>query len=115
MVKGNVEIYGTVTEITFGKGAGTVTTYATGECRYAEKAIELIAQGKCARIVLTADIDLKGSADNPWTPIDTEGKGFVEFDGAGIRSRTSTLTTPQVNLMVKALTTEVSSMCFRAT
>ena len=31
VVKGNVEIYGTVTEITFGKGAGTVTTYATGD------------------------------------------------------------------------------------
>lgn len=83
MVKGNVEIYGTVTEITFGKGAGTVTTYATGDVATLKKAIELIAQGKCARIVLTADIDLKGSADNPWTPIDTEGKGFVEFDGAG--------------------------------
>ena len=83
VVKGNVEIYGTVTEITFGKGAGTVTTYATGDVATLKKAIELIAQGKCARIVLTADIDLKGSADNPWTPIDTEGKGFVEFDGAG--------------------------------
>ena len=83
VVKGNVEIYGTVAEITFEKGAGTVTTYAAGDVATLKKAIDLIAQSKCARIVLTADIDLKGTADSPWTPIDTEGKGFVEFDGAG--------------------------------
>ena len=83
VVKGNVEIYGKVAEITFEKGAGTVTTYAAGDVATLKKAIDLIAQSKCARIVLTADIDLKGTADSPWTPIDTEGKGFVEFDGAG--------------------------------
>ncbi|MFR3488523.1 MAG: hypothetical protein ACLTTP_04120 [Alistipes ihumii] len=31
VVKGNVEIHGTVAEITFEKGAGTVTTYAAGD------------------------------------------------------------------------------------
>lgn len=41
VVKGNVEIYGTVTEIIFGKGAGTVTTYATRRCQLQlKKAIE---------------------------------------------------------------------------
>jgi len=67
VVKGNVEIYGTVTEITFGKGAGTVTTYATGDVATLKKAIELIAQGKCARIVLTADIDLAAKSSEELT------------------------------------------------
>ena len=31
--------------------------------------------------MLTADIDLKGSTDNLWTPINAENNVFIEFDG----------------------------------
>lgn len=79
--KGNVEIYGTVNNITFEEGAGIVKTYAVGDAETLKKAAELVADRQCAKIVLTADIDLKGSADNLWTPINAENNVFIEFDG----------------------------------
>ena len=79
--KGNVEIYGKVGDITFEENVGNVMTYTVGDVVTLKKAIALITQSKCKRIALTADIDLKGAVDNSWTPIDTENKGFLEFDG----------------------------------
>ena len=79
--KGNVEIYGTVNNITLEEGAGIVKTYAVGDAETLKKAAELVADRKCAKIVLTADIDLKGSTDNLWTPINAENNVFIEFDG----------------------------------
>ena len=81
--KGNVEIYGTVNDIIFKEGAGIVATYAVGDVATLKKAVALIDTKKCARIVLTADLDMQGNASNPWVPIDTEGKAFKELDGAG--------------------------------
>ena len=79
--KGNVEIYGTVNNIKLEEGAGIVKTYAVGDAETLKKAAELVADRKCAKIVLTADIDLKGSTDNLWTPINAENNVFIEFDG----------------------------------
>ena len=79
--KGNVEIYGTVNKITLEEGAGIVKTYAVGDAETLKKAAELVANRQCAKIVLTADIDLKGSTDNLWTPINAENNVFTEFDG----------------------------------
>lgn len=79
--KGNVEIYGTVNNITLEEGAGIVKTYAVGDAETLKKAAELVADRKCAKIVLTADIDLKGSANNLWTPINAENNIFTEYDG----------------------------------
>ena len=79
--KGNVEIYGTVNNITLEEGAGIVKTYAVGDAETLKKAAELVANRQCAKIVLTADIDLKGSTDNLWTPINAENNVFTEFDG----------------------------------
>ena len=81
VIKGNVEIYGTVAEITFEQGAGTITTYGVGDAATLKKAAELVAGSKCAKIVLMADIDLQGSADNLWEPINAENNVFAEFDG----------------------------------
>ena len=78
---GNVEILGTVSTIGFEQGAGIVKTYAAGDAATLKKAVALVAEGKCARIVLTNDIDLAGTADNPWTPINAENDVFTEFDG----------------------------------
>ena len=78
---GNVEIYGTVGTIGFEQGAGIVKTYAAGDAAALNKAVALVAEGKCARIVLTNDIDLAGNADNLWTPINAENDVFTEFDG----------------------------------
>ena len=78
---GNVEIYGTVGTISFEQGAGIVTTYAAGDAATLNKAVALVTEGKCARIVLTNDIDLAGNADNLWTPINAENDVFTEFDG----------------------------------
>ena len=77
----NVEIYGTVNNITLEEGAGIVKTYAVGDAETLKKAAELVANRQCAKIVLTADIDLKGSTDNLWTPINAENNVFTEFDG----------------------------------
>ena len=79
--KGNVEIYGTDNKITLEEGAGIVKTYAVGDAETLKKAAELVANRQCAKIVLTADIDLKGSTDNLWTPINAENNVFIEFDG----------------------------------
>lgn len=82
--KGNVEIYGKVAApITFNEGAGVVKVYGVGDAATLKAAAALVAAGKCAKIVLTADIDLEGSAENPWTPINTEKSAFTEFDGGG--------------------------------
>ena len=80
--KGNVEIYGAVENIDFSKTDAVykVTVYAVGDAKTLAKAVQLVAEKRCAKIVLTTDIDLQ---KQKWTPIDTEGKGFVEFDGAG--------------------------------
>ncbi|BBL06861.1 DUF6562 domain-containing protein [Alistipes dispar] len=80
--KGNVEIYGAVENIDFSKADAVykVTVYAVGDAKALAKAVQLVAEKRCAKIVLTTDIDLQ---KQKWTPIDTEGKGFVEFDGAG--------------------------------
>ena len=80
--KGNVEIYGAVENIDFSKADAVykVTVYAVGDAKTLAKAVQLVAEKRCAKIVLTTDIDLQ---KQKWTPIDTEGKGFVEFDGAG--------------------------------
>ena len=78
---GNVEIYGTVGTIRFEQGAGIVTTYAAGDAATLKKAVALVTEGKCARIVLTDDIDLAGSANNLWMPINAENDVFTEFDG----------------------------------
>ena len=80
--KGNVEIYGTVNEINFEEGAGLVKTYAVGDAATLKKAATLVSNSKCARIVLTADINLEGSASNLWEPINAENNVFTEFDGA---------------------------------
>lgn len=80
--KGNVEIYGTVTNpIVFNEGAGVVKVYSVADAASLKAAGALVAAGKCEKIVLVADIDLKGSADNLWTPINTEKTSFKEFDG----------------------------------
>ena len=81
--KGNVEIYGTVGELQLNEGAGIVSVYSVGDAETLKRAAELVAAKKCAKIVLTADIDLQGSASNLWEPINTESSAFVEFDGAG--------------------------------
>ena len=78
---GNVEIFGTVGTIGFEQGAGIVKTYAAGDAAALNKAVALVAEGKCAKIVLTNDIDLAGSVDNLWTPINAENDIFTEFDG----------------------------------
>ena len=80
--KGNVEIYGAVENIDFSKADAVykVTVYAVGDAKTLAKAVQLVAEKRCAKIVLTTDIDLQ---KQKWTPIDTEGKGFVEFDGDG--------------------------------
>ena len=80
--KGNVEIYGTVTNpIVFNEGAGVVKVYSVADAASLKAAGALVAAGKCEKIVLVADVNLKGSADNLWTPINTEKTAFKEFDG----------------------------------
>lgn len=80
--KGNVEIYGAVEKINFSQADAVykVMVYAVGDANTLEKAAQLVAEKRCEKILLTTDIDLQ---KQKWTPIDTEGKGFVEFDGAG--------------------------------
>lgn len=80
--KGGVEIYGTVEELILNNDA-FVKVYSTGDAQILRKAFDLVEEGKCAKIVLTADIDLEGSADNMWEPVNTENTKFEELDGAG--------------------------------
>ena len=80
--KGGVEIYGTVEELILNNDA-FVKVYSAGDAAILRKAFDLVEEGKCAKIVLAADIDLEGSADNMWEPVNTENTKFEELDGAG--------------------------------
>ena len=85
---GNVEIYGRVENIEFRDENSLVTVFTVYDAESLRYAASLVAQNRCAKIVLGADIDLKGSAENPWEPIGSGlGDGvsssfvFKEFDG----------------------------------
>ena len=80
---GNVEIYGDVNAIEFKNEKSLISVYSVKTVDKLKEAVNFVEGGKCAKIVLGADLDLAGSKENPWNPIDTEGKKFVEFDGAG--------------------------------
>ena len=80
--KGGVEIYGTVENLVLGSDA-FVKVYSVGDAQLLREAFDLAEENKCARILLTADIDLKGSEDNMWEPVNTENTRFEELDGAG--------------------------------
>lgn len=84
---GNTEIYGTVSvPITFNNDNSIVKVFHVGTAEELEYAFQLVREGRCEKIVLKNDIDLKGSAVNKWIPVDTENtkdkpKVFKEFDG----------------------------------
>lgn len=80
---GNVEIYGRVGSIDFQNDDSYVKVYTVYDAAAFEYAASLIPLNCCASIVLGDDIDLEGSADNRWTPIDAENTRFTELDGAG--------------------------------
>ena len=86
--KGNVEIYGRVENIEFKDENSLVNVFTVYDAESLEYAASLVSQNRCAKIVLGADIDLQGSAENPWEPIGSGlGDGvsssfvFKEFDG----------------------------------
>lgn len=81
--KGNVEIYGRVENIEFKDENSLVTVFTVYDAVSLKSAASLVAQNRCAKIVLGADIDLQGSAENKWEPIDAENTKFAELDGAG--------------------------------
>lgn len=81
--KGNVEIYGRVENIVFKDENSLVTVFTIYDAVSLKYAASLVAQNRCVKIVLGADIDLQGSAENPWEPIDAENTKFTELDGAG--------------------------------
>ena len=81
--KGNVEIYGRVENIEFKDENSLVTVFTVYDAESLRYAASLVAQNRCAKIVLGADIDLQGSAENKWLPIDAENTKFTELDGAG--------------------------------
>ena len=81
--KGNVEIYGRVENIEFKDENSLVTVFTVYDAESLEYAASLVPQSRCAKIVLGADIDLQGSAENMWEPIDAENTKFTELDGAG--------------------------------
>lgn len=81
--KGNVEIYGHVENIEFKDENSIVTVFTAYDAESLEYAASLVPQNRCAKIVLGADIDLQGSAENMWEPIDAENTKFTELDGAG--------------------------------
>lgn len=81
--KGNVEIYGRVENIEFKDENSLVTVFTVYDAVSLKYAASLVAQNRCAKIVLGADIDLQGSAENKWEPIDAENTKFTELDGAG--------------------------------
>ena len=64
--KGNVEIYGTVNNISFTDNGGYVTVYSVSTTAQLKAAGALVTQKKCRKIVLIADIDLNGSSENLW-------------------------------------------------
>ena len=86
--KGNVEIYGTVNNISFTDNGGYVTVYSVSTAAQLKAAGALVTQKKCRKIVLTADIDLNGSSENLWEPMNAEYNALKngeanleEFDG----------------------------------
>ena len=81
--KGNVEIYGRVENIEFKDENSLVTVFTVYDAESLEYAASLVPQSRCAKIVLGADIDLQGSAENMWEPIDAENTKFKELDGSG--------------------------------
>ena len=81
--KGNVEIYGRVQNIEFKDQNSLVTVFTVYDAESLRYAASLVAQNRCVKIVLGADIDLQGSAENKWEPIDAENTKFTELDGAG--------------------------------
>ena len=80
---GNVEIYGEVNSIAFNNDASKITVYGVAAADALKAAAKQVEAGKCKKILLTDNIDLQGSEQNIWEPIDTEGKNFEEFDGNG--------------------------------
>lgn len=80
---GNVEIYGRVGSIDFQSDDSYVKVYTVYDAAAFEYAASLIPLNHCASIVLGDDINLEGSAENKWTPIDAENTRFTELDGAG--------------------------------
>ena len=81
--KGNVEIYGRVENIEFKDDNSLVTVFTVYDAVSLKYAASLVAQNRCVKIVLGADIDLRGSDENKWDPIDAENTKFKELDGAG--------------------------------
>ena len=81
--KGNVEIYGRVENIEFKDDNSLVTVFTVYDAVSLKYAASLVAQNRCVKIVLGADIDLQGSAENKWDPIDAENTKFKELDGSG--------------------------------
>lgn len=81
--KGNVEIYGRVENIEFRDENSLVTVFTVYDAESLRYAASLVAQNRCVKIVLGADIDLQGSAENKWDPIDAENTKFKELDGSG--------------------------------
>ena len=86
--KGNVEIYGTVNNISFTDNGGYVTVYSVSTAAQLKAAGALVTQKKCRKIVLIADIDLNGSSENLWEPMNAEYNALKngetnleEFDG----------------------------------
>ena len=86
--KGNVEIYGTVNNINFTDNGGYVTVYSVSTAAQLKAAGALVTQKKCRKIVLIADIDLNGSSENLWEPMNAEYNALKngetnleEFDG----------------------------------
>lgn len=86
--KGNVEIYGTVNNISFTDNGGYVTVCSVSTAAQLKAAGALVTQKKCRKIVLTADIDLNGSSENLWEPMNAEYNALKngetnleEFDG----------------------------------
>lgn len=86
--KGNVEIYGTVNHISFTDNGGYVTVYSVSTTAQLKAAGALVTQKKCRKIVLIADIDLNGSSENLWEPMNAEYNALKngetnleEFDG----------------------------------
>lgn len=86
--KGNVEIYGTVNNISFTDNGGYVTVCSVSTAAQLKAAGALVTQNKCRKIVLTADIDLNGSSENLWEPMNAEYNALKngetnleEFDG----------------------------------
>lgn len=96
--KGNVEIYGTVNNINFTDNGGYVTVYSVSTAAQLKAAGALVTQKKCRKIVLTADIDLNGSSENLWEPMNAEYNA-LKTEKPTLKSLT-VATTPSVIFML---------------